>query len=162
MIKAAHRYQTNDNGYMTVSVAGEGKSDKLLEVTKGKYTLSWQLTTELKGGVEARIMDDLSEQKANMTENDIKRLAEKSQSRVQYAQVMDGVSLDYIIDPQQVKELITLDEYIENFSLTFTLNTDLTIKEMEDGMWGAVRRRRSGFLYPGHVHVRQPDHRGCQ
>ncbi len=100
--------------------------NKSIKLKMDSYSIEWSITNiETSNAVKS---DGSSKQSIKLSElNNI-------ESSVVYEEIQKGVSLEYIVSGTSVKENIILDQYIEDFSLTFEYKLkNLKIKQYENG-----------------------------
>ncbi len=134
--------RTKDNGYMDVSFGTRASADKLVSLRKGKHEISWKIAGDQKQ-VQAQaltastleIKNELAQKKEAAQGNEKVRIAEKSKSHVRYPSVFSNVDIDYIVEAQRVKEILTISSYTPGFSVSFDIAANgLTTKKLEGGV----------------------------
>lgn len=115
----------NKNNTFKVKFPKKLDDNKKIELTMSKYSIDWS------------VLDIDSSPISYSTEefkvNNIKELVNTTQV-VTYMNILNDVDLEYILSGSSIKENIILNEYSENFSLTFEFKlTGLSLLEDEEG-----------------------------
>lgn len=133
------RYSTPNNGGFYASFRADNKSEEMVRVTDGDYTLSWSVEIQNALGTKDTLKDTLIASITESEERGDKFALSKTTSGLKYSNPFTGgklVTVDYIISQYKVKENITIYSpkdanviyYTYNCGmLSATLNEDNTI-----------------------------------
>jgi RHS repeat-associated protein len=121
---------TSDMGASTSPEASDELNQEISSSTDDGLSTSSEINS-----VAPNVIDDYAGRKAALKGNALKRLDDRASSHIQYKGINNSVSLDYVVQAERIKESITLDSYIPNFSITFDIYTDgLTAKTLDGGI----------------------------
>lgn len=99
--------------------------NKSIKLSMEEYSLSWSIL-----GIEKT---EISVIDSEVKSSNIKELSRITQE-VMYENVMDFVDIQYILSGSKIKENIILDQYIEDFSITFEYSVkNLSLTEYDGG-----------------------------
>ncbi|QVK19282.1 DNRLRE domain-containing protein [Mycoplasmatota bacterium] len=107
--KVTSEYENKDNAYK-IKLPKEIKDNKRFKLDFEGYKIEWSLRNSLVSNIDI--------QKQNIKSDD-PRNQENIHQSIMYSNVLENVNLEYILKGEEVKENIILNQYIENFSLTF-------------------------------------------
>ncbi len=119
-----------DNSYK-VKIAKNTSSNKLVRITKDKYEISWNMEniTQSKSQV-VPVNTSLINSKS---ENEKKRTLSKLSSTVNFLNILPNTDLQYIVEPEGVKENIIINQRVDNPVYKFNISSkNLTAKLQED------------------------------
>ncbi|HBR03000.1 MAG TPA: hypothetical protein DD738_10345, partial [Ruminiclostridium sp.] len=94
-------------------------SNKLVTVKKDKYKLSWNLVDAVKSDA---VVDSINSDVTDSTEKATKFNLKNLSSSLTYKGIQDGIDLQYIVFPEEIKENIILSKNPVNKSFTFELD----------------------------------------
>jgi hypothetical protein len=99
--------------------------NKQIKLSMDNYSIDWNVLNISESDIE---YDD-----TEVTPNNIKELVNINQS-ILYRDILPNVDIEYILTGSKVKENIILNQYVEDFSMTFEYKVkDLEIIEDDDG-----------------------------
>jgi hypothetical protein len=117
-------YSTKANSFQ-VKFPNTLDENQKIQLNYDDYSVSWSLNGDLKSST----MFGQSNEKSS----DPKILTKVNQL-VSYSSILNNVDLQYIVNGNSVKENIVLNQYVEDFSLSFTYSLgNLTLELQTDG-----------------------------
>ncbi len=125
-------YKNKQNAF-DISFPKSLDHQKKISLSKDDYAINWTV----KAVDKTSISMDASKKAAN----NMKELTKINQ-QVMYKNVMKGVDLEYIVNGNQIKENMILNQYIKDFSMTFEYEVkNLQLIEQENGGFVFVNNR---------------------
>lgn len=117
MSGAEGTYYTNKKNSYTVKLAETANAAKLVRIAKDGYELAWGL--ERSNGAMGKAT--ASAMPAGLSAGEQKKTLTKLTSGVEYKNITPGVDLRYLVEPEEIKEYIILNQKVANPSFGFTI-----------------------------------------
>lgn len=130
----------NNSNDFKIKIAKNAKHKKLVSIKKGNYEITWNIGNSLNNKTDkylnnsnAIYNDTSSYQEQTLTNNEKNKVLTKLNSTVNFTDVYPNVDLQYVVQPEKLKENIILKNRISDPEFTFNLNTkNLSIKILDD------------------------------
>lgn len=122
--------ENKDNGYK-IKMAKNTQSNKLVKIKKGTYEISWNMDNIQKSTSQIQPIDVKDE--TSLTENEKKKTLKNLTSIVNFPDVLPETDLQYVVNPEEVKENIIIKNKVDNPQYTFNISvSNLTAKLQDD------------------------------
>ncbi|MEQ8153732.1 MAG: DNRLRE domain-containing protein, partial [Clostridiaceae bacterium] len=136
-------YYQNTKNEISIKIAKNINSNKLVSVKKDNYEVSWNMKMpgnsqgeikekDIAGELDKFFEKDTSSSKETSKENMKKMIAGQNESQVNFTGISDGVDLQYLLQGKTLKENIVINKAISENSFTFNLSLKNLIPEVKD------------------------------
>ena len=129
-------------GKHTVKFANNSNSSKLVAIKQYKYKISFNLVGANKS--KAATVTNPTEHAEDATELQKITVLNKMISSVKYADILDGVDLEYVVSGNDVKENIIVKEKNDEYVYQFDMNLNKLVAEVQDDGTIALKDDKSG------------------
>ena len=131
-----------NKGKHTVKFANNSNSSKLVAIKQDKYKISFNLVDANKSKV-AKVTNP-TEHADDVTELEKITVLNKMISSVKYADILEGVDLEYVVSGNDVKENIIVKEKAETYIYQFDMKLNKLAAEIQDDGTIALKDDKSG------------------
>ena len=129
-------------GKHTVKFANNSNSSKLVAIRQDKYKISFNLVGANKS--KAATVTNPTEHAEDATELEKITVLNKMISSVKYADILDGVDLEYVVSGNDVKENIIVKECADKYIYQFDMKLNKLVAEIQENGKIALKDDKSG------------------
>lgn len=132
-------FANKSNNSFRVSVSKNLKDKKLVSIKSGRFEISWKLekiaidNKEIKANNSVALYRNNKEGTQNSSENEKKMILKNLYSGINFENAYPNIDLQYMIEPESLKENIILKERQSNPEISFIINSNnLELKLSDD------------------------------